>query len=276
MNTSFQRVLACVVILSLILPCSSCKKAGDNNPLSSGFYDPSGKYQVSAPERKEQLAELEKKNSDAVAWLTVPNTEIDEGVVQAGDNEYYLRRDMYGKYSYEGCYYLDYECLPAEDGLFSRNSVIYGHNLGSPMGVKDDPNGAKFAQLLKFADPEIAARTPYIFLTTNNGAHIFEIFAVFYCEANMDPVPYHYADYSDENFTQLMHDVQQRSEYLYQTKPGTGDHILTLSTCTYKYGTYSQNPNQRFVIMARLMREGDIYQESAKLEKNPNPKQPNF
>lgn len=276
MNASIRRFLACVLALFCVLPLSSCKKTNDNNPLSSGSYDESGNYQPSIPDRSKQLAELEERNSDAVSWLMVPNTKIDEGVVQAGDNEYYLRRNMYGKYSYEGCYYLDYECLPGEDDLFSRNSIIYGHNLGTPMGVKDDSNGAKFAQLLKFAEESFASQTPYIYLTTNNGAHVFEIFAVFYCEADLDPIPYHYADYSDENFNDLMHDVQERSEYIYETQPGIGDNILTLSTCTYKYGTYSQNPNQRFVVMGRLMQEGDQYFETAKFEKNPNPKPPNF
>lgn len=276
MNTSVQRVLACILVLSLVVPFSSCKKANDNNPISSGYYDESGNYKLSTPDRKQNLADLEEKNSDAVAWLTIPDTQVDEGVVQAGNNDFYLRRNMYGKYSYEGCYYLDYECLPGEKGMFSRNSIIYGHNLGSPMGVKDDPNGAKFAQLLKFADQDFATKTPYIFLTTSDGVYVFEVFSAFYCEADMKPVPYHYADYSDDNFNQLMQDVQARSEYIYETKPRVGDHILTLSTCTYKYGTYSQNSNQRFVVMARLMQEGDLYQESAKLEKNPHPKPPTF
>ena len=276
MRASAARVLACVIALSVLLPFSSCKRTNADNPSASGYYDESGSYQISIPDRKPQLAELEKKNPDAVAWLHIPDTDIDEGVVQAGDNEYYLRKNVYGDYAYEGCFFLDYECLPMENGLFSRNSIIYGHNLGSPMGVKDDPNGAKFAQLLKFANEEFAKKTPYIFITTEKNAYAFEIFAAFYCEAETVPVPYHYADYSDDEFTQLMHDVQDRSEYIYQAQPGNGDNILTLSTCTYKFGTYSQNPNQRFVVMARLMREGDTYQESAQFKKNPNPKPPTF
>lgn len=276
MNTKIRRVLAYMIALLIVLPMTSCGKKNDNNLTSSGIYDETGNYQPSVPDRSEQLAQLEEKNADAVAWLTIPNTEIDEGVVQAGDNEYYLRRNMYGKYSYEGCYYLDYECLPGDDDMFSRNSIIYGHNLGTPMGVKDDPKGAKFAQLLNFADESFAAQTPYIFLTTNDGVHVFEIFAVFYCEAELDPVPYHYADYSDENYNDLMHDVQDRSEYIYEAQPGIGDNILTLSTCTYKYGTYSQNPDQRFVVMGRMMQDGDRYSETAIFEKNPNPKAPQF
>ena len=38
---------------------------------------------------------LQEINKDTVGWLTVNNTRIDYPVVQAKDNDYYLRRDYY-------------------------------------------------------------------------------------------------------------------------------------------------------------------------------------
>jgi SrtB family sortase len=211
------------------------------------------------------------------SWLQLPNTKINEAVVQTTNNDFYLRRDVRKNYSYEGCYYLDYESVMFDGGKdLAQNSIIYGHNLGSPLGVKDDPDGAKFAQLLKLDDIEVAKKTPYIFLTTESGNHIFEIFTVMYCEAIISPVPYHYAEYSQARFSQLIADVKERSQYHYDVDVQPDDKILTLSTCTYKYGTYSQNPDQRFVVMGRLVKEGEDYYESARLTVNENPKAPSF
>ena len=59
-------------------------------------------------------------------------------------------------------------------------------------------------------------------------------------------------------------------------KTGQNDKIITLSTCTYKYGTYTQNPHQRFVIMGRLVGEDEDLYETADLQINPDPKAPDF
>ena len=40
------------------------------------------------------LEELKKLNSDSIGWLEVPDTNIDEPVVQGKDNDYYLWRDF--------------------------------------------------------------------------------------------------------------------------------------------------------------------------------------
>ena len=52
------------------------------------------------------------------------------------------------------------------------------------------------------------------------------------------------------------------------------DKILTLSTCTVKYGT--SNKDQRFVIMAKLVPAGAELKETASLTKNENIKLPSF
>ena len=47
-------------------------------------------------------------NTLSLRWLTLPNTTINEAVVQTTNNDYYLRRDVKKNYAYEGCYYMDY------------------------------------------------------------------------------------------------------------------------------------------------------------------------
>ena len=47
-------------------------------------------------------------------------------------------------------------------------------------------------------------------------------------------------------------------------------------TCTYKYGTYNQNPNQRFVVFGKLVTDGESFHKEANLQPNAKIKEPNF
>lgn len=267
------------LLLAFMVLCSGCTKKNkvQEPDLPSGSYNETGEYSPPMPQVMSELEAARQKNSDVVGWLTIPNIKVNEAVVQTTDNDFYLRRDIEKKYAFEGCYYMDYESVISNDGeSLSQNTIIYGHNLGSPLGVKDDPQGVKFAQLLRLKEASLARKTPYIYLTTPKKTHIFEIFAIFYSEALTTPVAYHYANYSDTQFLQLLKDVKARSLYHYDVSVDAEDQILTLSTCSYQYGTYTQNPNQRFVVMGKLMDESGPFFEQARFTINENPKPPNF
>ena len=49
-------------------------------------------------------------NKDIVGWIAIPNTHIDYPFMQADDNDYYLRRDLYGNYALAGTIFMDYRC----------------------------------------------------------------------------------------------------------------------------------------------------------------------
>lgn len=282
-------ILAGMMMTAFLAGCNSRGGDGDTSGSSSSEVDsawenpignPRGDsdYVPEIPDVMEQFKQADAQNSDTVGWLQIPDTEINEAVVQTTDNEYYYRRDALKQDSFAGSLWMDYESTigdgAAED--FSQNVIIYGHNLGNPQGVKDDPNGVKFAQLFKFDDIDFAKEHPYFYFTSPSGEHVYEIFAVFYSEDVTSPVPYHFAEYEPERFQKLITDVRDRSQFDYNVTVGLDDKIMTLSTCTYKYGTYSQNPHQRFVIMGRLVGEGEPFYETADVQVNPDPKEPDF
>lgn len=93
-------------------------------------------------------------NPDVIGWVSVSDTPINYPIVQAPANDptYYLTHDVYKAWNYMGCPYLDATC--AEDGLLSRNSAIFGHNLG----YGDDKLFATFALYSDF-DYAAAHRT---------------------------------------------------------------------------------------------------------------------
>ncbi len=75
-------------------------------------------------------------SEDAIAWITVDDTKIDYPVMQGRDNNEYLNKDPFGKYSLSGSIFLD-----------SRNkydfsddySLLYGHHMeyGAMFGALD-------------------------------------------------------------------------------------------------------------------------------------------
>ena len=54
-------------------------------------------------DRQAKLAEARAKNPDTVAWLYIPGAEVDDPVMQAEDNGYYLKLDENGEYAMWGC-----------------------------------------------------------------------------------------------------------------------------------------------------------------------------
>lgn len=205
------------------------------------------------------------KNRDTVGWLTVPGTQIDGPVLQSFDNAYYLRRNEQKQEDIYGCYFADYTCsLGGRDSL-SPNTVIYGHS-----DLQDNPEGPRFSQLFKFTDPDFAREHPVIRFSTAEAVMDWEIFAVFYTDTQF---AYIYTQPEGAEFTGLVEEARDRSIYLYEVPVTAGDRILTLSTCTVKYG--QEEKEQRFVVMARLLPEGQLPQEAA-LQPNPQPKEPQF
>lgn len=89
------------------------------------------------PHGKEDAAILRELSEDAVAWLTIDDTNIDYPIMQGRDNTEYLNKDPYGDYSLSGSIFLDSRC----DGKFKDDySLIYGHHMdyGSMFGALDE------------------------------------------------------------------------------------------------------------------------------------------
>lgn len=209
---------------------------------------PTKKYDITAmapPENVldvyDNLAFALQKNIDTVAWLKIPNTDINNVVMQGDDNDFYLRRDENKDHDIFGCYFLDYECGMGGREDFSQNSIIYGHS-----ELTDDKDGRRFAQLYRFLDDDFAKANPYLFLTTPKGEFVFEIFSAFYTDTNFDYIKVHI---DEEEKLALAKEAKEISIRDYGIEPALSDKLLTLSTCTVKF----DDTDHRFVIMARLL-----------------------
>lgn len=84
-------------------------------------------------DRQKELKDARKKYSDAVAWLYMPGAEVDDPVVRAKDNAYYLQKDENGNYSEWGCYYAHCDNHLSSRSKLDRNTVILSRDV-SPTG----------------------------------------------------------------------------------------------------------------------------------------------
>lgn len=179
---------------------------------------------------------LQEINKDTVGWLTVNNTRIDYPVVQAKDNDYYLRRDYYQNKNRHGWIFMDYRNNPDE---LNENTIIYGHNLANQTMFGTLRYALNSYWYKKSANQIITFNTP----NENMKFQIFSIYTIPTTNDYLDitfPTTDAYQTYIDL--------VKGRSIYDFNIEVATDDKILTLSTC-------ANGNDKRLVIHAKLIKE---------------------
>ena len=220
---------------------------------------------VPAESRQAQLAEAADKNSNIVAWLYIPDTEIDNPVVQAEDNEYYLHRDETGSNDVWGCYFVDYWNDLSSRNALDTNTVIYAHSYKT-----EDPNERKFTQLFKYCDLSFVQKHPYIYLSVKGEDLAFAVSAVFFTDIAFN---YTIPQPAGEDLTSFFANVARKNEYAFNGLDfGPMDKILTLSTCAYRYDQ-KDTGNHRLVVMAKLLAQGESAQKIT-VSAKANPERP--
>lgn len=236
------------------------------------------KKQGSYPEGiLEQFKQPYSINNNLVGWLSIPNTELDTAVLQSKDNEKYLKKDFYERSTTSttstnyGNLYLDYRCVT--EGI-SKNMVIHGHTT-SRMGA-DVPKQA-FRSLYDYKDKQNFIDSPIIKYSTLYEEYTYKICAVFLSTTQPSHdngyfFNYIYPDMSDNNMVGYIEQVKQRALYETGVSLEPTDKIITLSTCIYDYG---KSIDTRFVVVARLLHEGESEEIDASLVKdNPDYRRP--
>ena len=186
------------------------------------------------------FAQLRDEAPDIYAWLELPDTGIDDPVLQrAGADLFYNSHNAYGQYYMCGAVF-------SQSAYNGRNfdspmTVLYGHStvLGQP--------GA-FMELNNYADEAYfdAHREMRVYMP--DGMYVYRIFAA--CVHSNEHLLYCH-DFSDEAqfdafFSSLTEDTSPDSHIDAEALPQAGDKVLTLSTC------YSANKNLRYLVMGVL------------------------
>jgi sortase B len=183
------------------------------------------------PEVHIDLDALQATNSEVVAWLWIPETEINYPILRGTDNQKYLTRNYQLKYDASGSIFMDFR----NSAEFSDdNTILYGHNM---------KHGAMFGGLKKYGDAGYREDHPYIYVFTREGTMKYEIFAAYKTESTSRSYTREFFENAEEFLAYIALSAGGNLTQL----PGEGTRLLTLSTCT------SVRKTERFVIHGALV-----------------------
>jgi len=192
---------------------------------------------VSSPQRKTgaDLESLMAQNSDFIAWIQIPGTNVDYPVVLTDDTEYYLHHSFSGASSKLGTLFsltkTDYETP-------GRNIAVYGHNISSS-------SQNMFRMLHSYKDMDFYADHATIHFDTIHHSGTYTIFAVLnMIDGDWDPSTSVFM--SDSAFEAFVANARDQALYDTGIEVTASDEILTLITCDRKYS----DPDGRLIVMA--------------------------
>ena len=180
--------------------------------------------------------ELKEINDDTIGWITVNNTNINYPVVQAEDNDYYLKRDYFKNKNRHGWIFMDYR---NDSNNLSKNTIIYGHNLA---------NQKMFGTLRYALNSSWYKKSNNQIITFNTVKQNmrFQIFSIYKVPVTTDYLQVTFP--SDSSYLDFIKMITERSIYDFNEEVTANDKILTLSTC-------SNGHDQRLVVHAKLIIE---------------------
>ncbi len=171
--------------------------------------------------------ELLKTNTDVIGWLYIPNTNIDEPILQSDDNDYYLYRTLYKKNSKAGSLFADFR---NSNTLEDTCTIIYGHNM---------KNGSRFHNLRYFMKQDFFTENSKVYVYLPNGeVNEYEIFSA----ALIDAYDKLYS--STYTYDEFMSEANRQAKFKREVN-GEESPLLMLSTC------YDTTSDRRYVIFAK-------------------------
>ena len=120
--------------------------------------------------------QLENINPDYVAWISIPQTNLNYPVVQANDNQYYLNHDFSKQVHPFGSIFLDYRNHPS---MLSPHTIIYGHAANFD---------TMFGSLNRYRKLSYLYQHSIIELLVNRRLYRYQIFSVNVVDANVTRV----------------------------------------------------------------------------------------
>ncbi|MGM9878672.1 MAG: class B sortase [Bacilli bacterium] len=180
------------------------------------------------------FTKLKEENSDTVAWLYVPDTDIDMPIVKGENNSYYLTHDFDKTSNSMGWAFADYQNTFPD---LSTNTIMYGHTYRQTTIFSKLKNVLKDSWLNDENKQKIT-------LDTEKERLIFQVFSVYTIEETNDYLHINFS--SKEKYQSYLNKSLKRSIKDFKIKPSTDDKILTLSTC------YTDD-SQRLVVQAKLI-----------------------
>lgn len=171
-------------------------------------------------------------NEDVVGWIYCEDTPINLPVVQAEDNDYYLRRLIDGTWNSSGTLFVDYRNA---DDFSDSNTIIYGHNM---------KNKGMFGTLPNYKEQSYYDEHPLMCLLTPDGNYKVELIAGYVTSSTSEIYSF---GQTEEEVLAFVEQSIEKSTFASDFQVLQGDRFVTLSTCSYEYD------NARYVLIGRLI-----------------------
>lgn len=190
-----------------------------------------------ASEKELSLSLLKQANNDIVGILEFDNRVIYEPIVQAPNNEYYVRKNINKEYANAGIPFVS-----ADGNIDSKNVVIYGHS--------SKWNNIIFTPLMNYVNQSYYKDHPTFQFITENETRTYQIFAVINVDLNNldDSLEFTQASWdSNSAFNAFISYSINRGLYKTGVLVNKEDRLMTLVTCD------TRDNNKRIVILAKLI-----------------------
>lgn len=188
-------------------------------------------------EKTEEVTNIknEFKNPDIIGNIRIPNTKIDEVVVQGKDNDYYLNYNEKLEKDVKGAIFLDYRV-----GLDSKKLLIYGHN-SSDLDVP-------FKELENYYKKSYYNNHKYIEIATELGVFTYEIFSVFIETKDWSYMNINFKD--DDAWLNHLLALKNKSMYETGVNVTKDEKILILQTCSH-HKDYKKYENKYLLVIGK-------------------------
>ena len=225
----FRAFLIMLLIISSTILIVKTSNKKDDSPLVENIVNDNSEPQENVEtERMKKLKELQKENSDIVAWLQIEDSKINYPVLQGEDNSFYMTHDYKKEYSKDGSLFLDKDY---DWSVPSSNLLIYGHN--------NRGSTEMFVDLMNYKEEDYYKNHKTIRFTTAEEDAEYEIIAVFlsrvYYKSEKDVFRYYFfinAE-NEQEFNEYVENSKKASLYNIDATAKYGDQLLTLSTCSF-------------------------------------------
>ncbi|MCR5655476.1 MAG: class B sortase [Lachnospiraceae bacterium] len=169
--------------------------------------------------------EMKSLNPDYLGWIRIPDTGIDNPIVQGADNDHYLNHTITGEKNSRGTIFADKICKAQ-----SAVHILHGHHM------KD---GSMFHDLSKFKKKDFLADHKEFYIDFGYGEVTYHIFAVMDVDLTKEGF-FNYVEESDYGDTEAYLDKVVKNAFWHEERESVpkNSHYVLLSTCDY--GTEEQ------------------------------------
>ncbi|MBQ9032213.1 MAG: sortase [Parasporobacterium sp.] len=169
---------------------------------------------------------------DSVGWIYQEDT-LSYPVVQADDNNKYLRHMLNGQYNIAGTLFVDYRFDQA--GLNGLFSTIYGHNM-------DDKS--MFGSITAYKNKDYYDKHPEFEIYVGNAMYAYEVYAAFQVEIANDLFTYY--NVTGDELMEMKQEIDRLRPYKTNAPEITPrSHVVMLITCI----DYPRDYDYRYVVI---------------------------